>query len=86
MNDQFKTELQTLLAKYPEVQSVIVKMVQSFEITSATTKTSVFPPSPLSSVSAPVPKVDLKPEIAAAVDQTLAVLNSAAPFPSFKPQ
>jgi hypothetical protein len=33
MNEQFKMELQALLARYPEVQSVTVKMVQTFEVT-----------------------------------------------------
>lgn len=32
MNDQFKIELQSLLARYPDVQSVTVKMVQTFEV------------------------------------------------------
>ena len=32
MNDQFKIELQSLLARYPDVQSVTVKMVETFEV------------------------------------------------------
>lgn len=35
MNDQFKIELQSLLARYPDVHSVTVKMVQTFEVKAA---------------------------------------------------
>jgi len=36
MNDQFKIELQSLLARYPDIQSVTVKMVQTFEVKAST--------------------------------------------------
>ncbi len=91
MNEQFKIELQSLLTKYPEVQSVTVKMVQSFEVTTAELQNKIpSPPPPYNVVPVSSPyigsKIELKPEIASAADATLAAVNNLSLKGLFQPQ
>ena len=72
MNDQFKIELQSLLARYPDVQGVTVKMVQTFEVKAASLLESGFSPAKPMPDLAPIALGDL----AVNPNATMAALNA----------
>ena len=73
MNDQFKIELQSLLARYPDVQSVTVKMVQTFEVKAASLFESGFSPAKPMPDLAPI---DLGGRLVVNPNATMAALNA----------